>query len=425
MKKNWSTKIAIVASTALTLSSLAGCGDLVVKVQKKPKDVELKSMDDGDAAANLNGAEDFLKHLDDLKVVAADMLIKQMAKKDYRGEFRAAVRKYRAFLIERASQPIGGDAFYASADECRKTGLSLNVDQANDFLGMILKTAVLAKIGEVSAQKLNPGLSKELAAVSQLIMFELGVKIDGEAAAEEIEGKTVTKGKVTVSLNAIEGELIDGQAISEEMKARDVAEVLTLEFTRSLGEDYVGTFDAQISLGFADGDKTSTATGKLAIERKKIDSRFVHTAIISLGKGGEKASTYARAMTFEQVDGKKHQVKITDVLNYGSDTEQSFATIIDVQKGTQCKLTLDDNGAKPVQPVKPEEPKKDGEEPYTPGDDDEDKKPAPTPSPTTEPAPVTPAKPIDPSKPVVPGTPGQNPGQSPGQSPGQNGGAKV
>ena len=173
-------KILVAKLTTLVcVTSLSGCGDLVVKVQKKPKDVNLSTMSEtGNGSANLNGAENFLKPLDDLKVVAADLLIKQMAKKDYRGEFRSAVRNYRTFLIEKSAQPItGGEEFYTSSEDCRKTGLSLNMDKANDFLGMILKTSVLAKISEVSANNLNPGLSKEIAAVSQLIMLELGVKI--------------------------------------------------------------------------------------------------------------------------------------------------------------------------------------------------------------------------------------------------------
>jgi len=415
MKKIWTAQIVALACA----TSLTGCGDLVVKVQKKPKDVQLKSMNDGDGSANLNGAEDFLKHLDGLKVVAADMLIKQMAKKDYRGEFRAAVRNYRTFLIERASKPItGGEAFYTSADECRKTGLSLNMDKANDFLGMILKTAVLAKIGEVSAKNLNPGLSKELAAVSQLIMLELGVKIEGDASVDKSESATTSKGKVKISLNAIDGELVDGEAVSEEMKARDAAEVLTLEFSRDLGEDYVGSFNAKISLSHLVGTATETVVGTLDINRKKIDSRFVHTAIIGVGKDGEK-SAYARAMTFEQVDGKKHQVKITDSLNYGSEAEQSCASIVDVEKGTQYKMTLD---AGKTAPVIPEEPKKGDEGDFIPVDTDEDKPVAPV-TPADPVAPVTPAdpvKPVDPGKPVdpsKPGTPGQNAGQNPGQNP--------
>ena len=109
--------------------------------------------------------------------------------------------------------------------------------------------------------------------------------------------------------------------------------------TRALGANYVGTFDATIDVGHitdasTDPVKTETLEAKMAVERKNVDSKFVHTLTFNLGvKDG--ATNYARKMIFEQVDGQKTQVKVTDILNPGTENEEQFASIVDVKAGTQ------------------------------------------------------------------------------------------
>ena len=393
-------KKSLVAVTALSsIIILTGCGDVVVKVEKKSKSAEIKSTGDAPAGElNLNNAEDFLRHLDGLKVNATDLIIRQLASKDYVGEFRAAVRNYRSFLIERARMPVSiDDSFYTqSAEQCRKTGVSLNMDEANEFLGLILKTALLAKIGEVSATNLNPGLSKEIAAISRLIMAELGVKIEGTADVTKADGVTTSKGKFSLSLAAIQGEMIKGAPISAEMIARDAAEVLSVEFERALGADMIGTFGATFSVGSLIGEgQIETFSGSIKVERSKAEGRFVHQLEFAVGAEGQSAN-YKRAMKFEQHGEKARELKVSDTIAPGMKGEATFVTIIDLEKGTQCKVDLgkQDDLKKDVvveTPVTPEEPKKD----------------APTPDEGN--------KVVDPSKPVVTNpTPGQH-NNSPGQ----------
>ena len=402
-------KAVAVACSTLMLTS---CGDIVVKVEKKPKNVDLSQIENF-SALNLQNSEDFLKHVDNLKVVAVDLLIKELARRDYRSEVRSAIRNYRTFLIERSTKEVKvDDSFYYGADSCRKTGLSFNMDEANNFLGIILKTAVLAKMSEVNAAKINPGLSKEIAAIGQLILMELGLKIEGDVNVDDADGKTKTTGTFALSLNEIAGEEID-----EATKKRDAVEVLTMTFTRDLGADYVGSFNALIEIAHTAQDASvETLQAKMDIERKAVEERFVHTLAFKLGvKDG--AVNYARSMEFEQVKGKERQVKISDTLSPNTAEAKTFVTVLDIDAGTQCKVALDntddatggkgdEGGFIPEEPKKEEpkkeEPKKEEpkkEEPKTPtkGDNDDDKG--------------------DEGK---PNDPGQKPTQSPTQTPTQS-----
>ena len=69
--KRWMAKgILVVVSCMLFFP---GCGDVVIKVNKKAKNSELKSVD-GDKAMNLTVSDDFLHDLDSLKSQAASMI---------------------------------------------------------------------------------------------------------------------------------------------------------------------------------------------------------------------------------------------------------------------------------------------------------------------------------------------------------------
>jgi hypothetical protein len=170
------SRMAAGLITVALASNVVACGDIVLKVDKKGNSANTASA----GQVSLVASEDFLKHLDNLKVIASDMLIKELASKDYVGSFRKSFRKYRQFIIERGENyQLRGDGFYTGSSECRDLGLSVNMNEMDETLGMLLKTAVLAKVSEVSAAKLNPSISKELSAISQLILRELGLEVAG------------------------------------------------------------------------------------------------------------------------------------------------------------------------------------------------------------------------------------------------------
>jgi hypothetical protein len=349
-----------------------------------------------------------------------------MSRRDYRSEIRSQIRSYRTYLIEHASQSIDlNDSFYSNKDlECRETGLSFNMDKNNGILGIILKTAALAKLSEVSAGKLNPGLSKELAAISQLIVKELGLKIDGDVEVTDEDGVTTTKGKFSLQLTEIADEQID-----EATKKRDEDEVMAMEFTRNLGDNYVGDFNATMAVSHRTADdKIEMLQGDMHVERKEVEAKLVHNIDFKLGVKGMDP-TYSRAMLFEQVEGTETQLKVTDTLNPGMSNAVTYVTILDVEAGTQCKVSME--GGDPVLPVPSAAPS-----PVPTVTPTATSTPKLTPEPTPEPTPGVEdgkGKPIDnddDAKPTASGqkpgqTPGQKPGQNPGQKPGQNPGQHV
>lgn len=412
----WSRAVA----AGLSLSMLSGCGNLIVKVQKKPKDVDLKGVENL-SALNLSSADDFLKQVDSLKAIGVDLLLKELAKKDYRAEVRAAIRKYRSFLIERAQGPVQiDDSFYFSGESCRKTGLSLNMEQANGFLGLILKTAVLAKLSEVSAGKLNPALgaaSKELAAISQVIMMELGLKIKGDVAVDDSGEVTKTTGTFSIQLTDYAGEKID-----EATKKADATQVLSMTFTRALGANYIGSFDATIEVTHeVSNGVVETLQAKLGVERKSVNDNFVHGVKLALGVK-DKAPKYVRGMSFEQLKENNKQIKIADTLKTATGTDVTYVTILDVEKGTQCKSqgAAGDKGSEEA--FLPPPPKGQDPAPQSPTVTVDPSKPA-APAPTPAPAPVVVNDKDDDlvGKPVYQGgTPTQTPSQTPTQSPTQS-----
>jgi hypothetical protein len=317
---------------------MTGCGDIVIKVQKKPKNVDTSAMSNFNAL-NLDDPTkaDFLKHLDGLKYLAIDLLFKQLNKRDYRAEVRDQIRKYQDFLIAKASGPISiDDSFYADAAECRESGLNFNMFQANDMFGVILKTAVLSKLSEVNAGKISPHLTKEIQAIGQLILKELGLELTGNVDVIKDGDITKTTGDFSLKLTSI-----DGEQISEEQKAKDDAQVLNVSFERALGANYIGHFNSTISITHLDTEgKKVTHAGSLKVKREAVEEMFLHTVYFDIGVEGGVA-TYARELVFKQMTTSKKQIQVMDTVNPQDPAQKkTYLTLIDLDAGTQCKLAL-------------------------------------------------------------------------------------
>jgi hypothetical protein len=323
-------KNGIIASL-ITGIIAASC---TVKVQVK-KDAKNSKLNSASTAETLKavGPEDFLKHLDDLRTVGSGILLREFAKNDYVGSFRTSVRKYRSFIIDNAGgKKIIADSFYSDEDHyCRDSGLSLNADDHNEMLGMILKTVVLAKISETDIGKINAGLAKELQALSQFIMIELGVEITGTSTVADLNGKKVTKGNVTIKLKPIAGEKID-----DATKHRDEVEVLSLNFERSLGADMIGSFASTMDLSYEKGTERSEASGSITVTRVKDGADHVHDVLMSVGVKGETPS-YSREIIVRDNPSDASKYEFMDILNAGTDKESRNHSYIDLKAGKQCK----------------------------------------------------------------------------------------
>jgi|LakMenEpi03Aug12_release.lakeMendotaPanAssembly.Ray.scaffolds.fasta_scaffold263414_2 hypothetical protein len=322
-----------VIATIITASFVASCA-IKVDVKKDAKNSALKS--GPQSSLNATDTKDFLKQLDGLRSTAADLLIKELSSGDFVGSFRNAVRKYRTFIIEKSAKSVvSSDSFYTdTAKQCRSSGLSLNADDNNEMLGMILKTAVLAKISESDVAKINAGLAKELQAVTQFITMELGVDIQGTSEASEENGVKTTKGNVKIKLKPIDGESVDAQT-----KKDDEVQVLSLSFERALAADMLGTFVATIDLAHEKAGQPSEATGAITVSRVKDGGQYTHDVQMSMGVKGETPS-FTRQIIVKDNPENSMQYEFVDILNAGSSNESRNPTVIDLKAGTQCKGVL-------------------------------------------------------------------------------------
>lgn len=369
MKKN------VTAMLLLAGLAASACGKLTIQVKKDAKNSSLQSAPASAQSTDsfsLANAEDFLSDLDNLRTNAAEIIVKQLASQDYVGKFRSGMRNYRTFLLEKSQKSVTlSDSFYTdAAQECRSNGLSLNIDKDNQVLGMILQTALLAQIGEANVGKLNAGLTKEIQALVQFITIELGVEILGTSSVDKEGDVDVSRGQVTIKLLPIAGENID-----EATKQADANSILTLNFERHLGENKVGTFHADLRL---DSGKADPAVATFDISRTKESDHYSHVASVKMGSLTQPAN-YSRKIIVSDIPGEPKKFNFTDILNADLANESSHKTIVDVNKGTQCKISDAPNGDVD-----------DGK-----NDDKVDVEPTPTPSPT----------------------PTSNPSQTPTQSP--------
>jgi hypothetical protein len=336
-----------IIATIITASFAASCA---IKVQVK-KDAKNAGLASSSADMNISASKDFLKQLDGLRTTAADLIVKELAQHDYVGAFRSAVRKYRTFIIEKANKPIIiTDSFYSeTAKQCRSSGLSLNADDNNEMLGMILKTVVLAKLSEADVSKINAGLAKEMQAVNQFITMELGVDIQGQSSASEENGIKTTTGNVTIKLKPIADEKIDAQT-----KRDDEVQVLTLNFERALGADNIGTFVSTIDLAYEKNGQPSEAAGAITVSRVKESDQHVHDILMSMGVKGETPS-YTREVIVRDNKSDSMKYEFVDVLNAGSTNEARYQTVIDLKAGTQCKgsFASDEKTGTPVKSPEP------------------------------------------------------------------------
>ncbi len=358
--RRWMKTVGMVVVGAMLLS---GCS-VIVKVSKKGKNSNLSSSAvPAEKMSLTDGSINYLDGIDEVtkaRAVLIDKLIASYNGQDWPKKFREAVRKYREFLIQKGQEEVKiNDSFYTSAEDCRDIGLNFNMEDADQFLGQILQTALLAKLSETSKLHLNPEITKVVVIVQKLIELETGVKIEipEDTKVEEVEdGIKISSAAIKIS---IVGDLPDDPAT-----AADKAEVLTLQFTRTLGMEVgkADTFEAKVSvvhlLDEAAGT-TETLSATITAKRENVDGRLVHTA-------GFKVSTndtarYHREVAFEQINASQQIIKITDTILVPTGSSP-VVTYVNVEKGQQCKTPFADDVSKPES-----EPTDDGE----PIDDDE------------------------------------------------------
>ncbi len=391
MKRN--TMLIRTGLIGLMTWQLSACGDLVIKVQKKPRgsgDSALQSADNERNDSAIESAEDYLKDMDNLRAVAVDLLLKQLKGEDFRLVLRRSVRNYRSFLIAQSQKPIDGTLLDMSALKCEDGKLDLNMAEANKFLGVILKSAVLAKLSDTSAAALNGKLATEAAAISQLVLKEIGLKVEGDSEVKKDDDYTVTTGSFKISLVPFEQD-------DAETQAKDKSETINLAFSRKAGEKRTGEFKATISVSQLVGEnQVQTHELRLVAERSLDGALSTHKASMALGKAGETAH-YARSTTFTETEPKI--VRIVDTISQNGQETKTTASIVDLKELGKCQAKSDETTDK---------------------DKDKGLDDVQTISPVTtvaQPSPEEETPVLEDEEPVLPvGKPGQNPNQSPSQS---------
>jgi hypothetical protein len=136
---------------------------------------------------NWNSIEDFLQHLDDIKKLGRDALLKRYHQ-DGRQYLRQVFRRFREAVIGQASREGSTPLPYLSELEAGacvplETQDIFGLDTYGD-LKSLLETTFLSRIQPGDALP-EPGVSGGMDAITKLGFFELGIAMDGDAFYEE------------------------------------------------------------------------------------------------------------------------------------------------------------------------------------------------------------------------------------------------
>jgi hypothetical protein len=314
-----------------------GCNGLTIKVQKKDKGSNLSGADAANSGLNsgeIESAEDFLEELDSLKSVAFDLLIKQLKGEDFQTAARNSIRDFRTHLVSEASKEHTAKMLDIDMSDltCESGRLNLNHSKLQKHLGLILRAAVLAKLSSSSSKVLNNKLAGDAQAIAQLILNEIGLKVEGDSDVSKVGESTRTAGSVVISLLPFAAE-------SAELQERDSKESLEMNYERILNSDKTGSFKAVLAASVMEpsGD-TSTYEAEFHVARTKEDGHTVHSSVVMLSKNDQPAH-YIRRLKFEEV-----QSKVIRVVDYGkaAGVEKENAFVIDLGEIGKCLPSLDD-----------------------------------------------------------------------------------
>jgi hypothetical protein len=172
---------------------LSACHPIVVRVGKRTQDMEAEPLHPSAAPADINQmktwntVEDFLQHLDEIKQLGRDALLKRYHE-DGRQQIRLVFRRFRDAVQEKAGRNAAAPLPYMSELEA---GTCVPISTQDIFgleaygdLRTLLETAFLSRI-QPSETLPDPGVPGGMDAITKLGFFELGIAMDGESFYEE------------------------------------------------------------------------------------------------------------------------------------------------------------------------------------------------------------------------------------------------
>lgn len=172
---------------------LSACHPIVVRVGKRTQGMEAETQLPSAASIDLeeiknwNTIEDFLQHLDDIKTLGRDALLKRYHQNG-RQDLRLVFRRFRDAVTAQAEREGSVPLPYLSELEAGacvplETQDIFGLDAYGD-LKALLETSFLSRI-QPSESLPTPGVPGDMDTITKLGFFELGIAMDGDAFYEE------------------------------------------------------------------------------------------------------------------------------------------------------------------------------------------------------------------------------------------------
>ena len=324
--------VSLLVGLCLGLSS---CFDVVVKLDRKEKN--LPQSGDGSAAASqtevlsVSSFEGYLYHLDGLKNIAPDDLVKRY-KDNLRFVFRREFRNLREVMIGLAERPHNyQDEMLAdlSTDDCQP----LQEQDFSDFvidehLSEILEASFLLNLDKLSSEKISPSLPQELDTIIHIILFEFGMRASGSSEVLVHEDQTEYKASLAWS---IDPEVQD-----------DPQQTMHDDYTMQLG--YRRLYKLGVPLGFGlsidlVSDKEGRDKYSLVLDNEwshSSASQRYFSSVMQVSKNG--VLQYSRKIELEQSFVLSPVYIFRDTTRYGLDNETKRSAVLDMEKLEKCTM---------------------------------------------------------------------------------------
>lgn len=317
------------------------CTQIVVKVSKKSKvAVEdhnvVGSSEDSTREPRIQDFEYYLMNLDDLRNVTGEELYRRL-KDNWRHIFRREFRNFRQIVIDSAKRSHQYQDSLVSGigkDECRTLKhADLRTFDGNEFLESILEASFLANLSIEAANKLNPGLIDQLELIAHLILFELGMRAEGQSQVE-IDGSLTT---MTSSIIwKVDPELPDLPELTE---LDDYA--VRMNFVRVLQRSKSDSFTLQVE--FAKGlfdDPSMAAEYRMELQHRWREREHLGDVLeITMRIWHEKTLNYSRMIALEQQAKFSQVFLFRDTIRYQLKGEDERQAVLDFAKLQKCAFS--------------------------------------------------------------------------------------
>ncbi|HET9235605.1 MAG TPA: hypothetical protein VFO10_00050 [Oligoflexus sp.] len=269
---------------------LNACHPIVVRVGQRTQGMEAETQLPSAASIDMeqikswNTIEDFLQHLDDIKKLGRDALLKRYHQ-DGRQDLRQVFRRFREAVSDEAAREGARPLPYLSELEAGacvplKTQDIFGLDAYGD-LKALLETTFLSRI-QPSATLPEPGVPGGMDTITKLGFFELGIAMDGDAFYEETPLETRQGAD-------IRWKVIHEQGEPEEWSDQDARGVQFRFLRREVGLGTNFTLSARVGLDVYE-KKAADALPALWIDfEKTLTDEGASTQIILMQTGWQTA----------------------------------------------------------------------------------------------------------------------------------------